>query len=108
MSGGLGPKIPRILGVVGAGQMGAGIAQVAASKGVHVVLADVIQSSLDTGMATIHRSFAKKLQKQQATQQEVDETLSHLKMTLSLKVDQASTWVANLFVTLRGMILCRS
>lgn len=66
--------------------MGAGIAQVAASKGVQVLLADAVESSLDTGVAAIQRSFAKKVQKEQATQQEVDESWARLRTTLSLKV----------------------
>lgn len=65
--------------------MGAGIAQVAASKGVQVVLADAVESSLDTGVAAIQRSFAEKVRKQQATQQEVDESWGRLRATLSLK-----------------------
>ena len=37
------------LGVVGAGQMGAGIAQVAATSGLDVMVTDISQQSLDKG-----------------------------------------------------------
>lgn len=81
-----GQQIPRLLGVVGAGQMGAGIAQVAASKGVPVVLVDVAQRSLDQGLATIQRSLAKQIQKQHSTQEEADKTSAYIRTSLSLKV----------------------
>jgi 3-hydroxybutyryl-CoA dehydrogenase len=45
--------------VVGAGQMGAGIAQVAAAAGMHVTLVDVAEEQLARGRATIAASLAK-------------------------------------------------
>jgi 3-hydroxybutyryl-CoA dehydrogenase len=48
--------IERIL-VVGAGQMGGGIAQVAAMAGMHVVLVDVDDASLERGLAAVRRSL---------------------------------------------------
>ena len=86
MPGQLGTQIPRLLGVIGAGQMGAGIAQVAASKGLPVVLADVAQNALDQGIGTIHRSLAKQVQKQQTTQEEADNTSARVRTSLSLQV----------------------
>lgn len=80
-----GQQIPRLLGVIGAGQMGAGIAQVAASKGVPVVLVDVAQRSLDHGLAAIQRSLAKQVQKQHTTQEEADKTSAYIRTSLSLK-----------------------
>ncbi len=47
------------IGVVGAGQMGAGIAQVAAVAGYQVVLHDVEERFLERGMETIRRSLGK-------------------------------------------------
>ncbi len=47
------------IGVVGAGQMGAGIAQVAAVAGYQVVLHDVEERFLERGMETIRRSLSK-------------------------------------------------
>ena len=43
----------RSLGVVGAGQMGNGIAQVAAGIGLEVRITDVSSAALDKGMSTI-------------------------------------------------------
>jgi 3-hydroxybutyryl-CoA dehydrogenase len=46
------------IGVVGAGQMGNGIAQVAASAGYDVVMQDVSAAGLAKGLATIDKNLA--------------------------------------------------
>lgn len=51
------------VGVVGAGTMGAGIAQVFATSGYDVVLVDVEQRFLDKGMTNIKRSLDKLVEK---------------------------------------------
>ena len=51
--------MPEVVAVVGAGLMGAGIAQVAAQAGYEVRLLDVNGDSLDRGVATIRRSVAR-------------------------------------------------
>ena len=45
------------VGVVGAGQMGAGIAQVAATTGRNVILQDIASEFVERGMATIQGSL---------------------------------------------------
>ncbi|MEO1093094.1 MAG: 3-hydroxybutyryl-CoA dehydrogenase [Pseudomonadota bacterium] len=53
------PPIPEIetIGVIGAGQMGNGIVQVAAQSGFTVKLLDVNRERLDLGMANVERGF---------------------------------------------------
>ena len=51
------------VGVIGAGQMGNGIAQVFASKGVHVVMIDINDEALKKGMGTIQKSLSKLVEK---------------------------------------------
>lgn len=53
----------RRIGVVGAGQMGGGIAQVAADKGYEVVLVDINQQVADKGKAKIAAGLEKLMQK---------------------------------------------
>ena len=51
------------IGVVGAGQMGNGIAQVAAAAGYDVTVTDVAQGALDKGLATVKGSLARLVKK---------------------------------------------
>jgi len=51
------------IGVIGAGQMGNGIAHVAAQAGVQVVMLDVAPEALEKAMATIRRNMDRQVQK---------------------------------------------
>ena len=73
----------RKIGVVGAGQMGSGIAQVAAQAGFDVVLLDTEERFLERGLAAIRRSLAKFLEKGKLSQEEHDKTLARIYTTLS-------------------------
>jgi 3-hydroxybutyryl-CoA dehydrogenase len=56
--------------VIGAGTMGNGIAQVAATSGFQVTCMDVQPSALEKAKATISKSTAKLLEKGKLTQDE--------------------------------------
>ncbi|WP_287371228.1 3-hydroxybutyryl-CoA dehydrogenase [Oceanithermus sp.] len=71
------------IGVIGAGQMGSGIAQVAAQSGYQVVLMDVEELSLKKGLEAIRRSLDRFLRKEKITQEEADATLARIKTTLN-------------------------
>ncbi|WP_456477212.1 3-hydroxyacyl-CoA dehydrogenase family protein [Oceanithermus sp.] len=73
----------RKIGVIGAGQMGSGIAQVAAQTGYDVVLMDVEEVSLKKGLEAIKRSLERFLRKEKLTQEEADAALSRIKTTLN-------------------------
>ncbi|MGC8966800.1 MAG: 3-hydroxyacyl-CoA dehydrogenase family protein [Thermus sp.] len=73
------------IGVVGAGQMGSGIAQVAASAGYEVVLVDVAESFLERGLSAIRRSLGKFLEKGKITQEAHDLALGRIRTSLSLE-----------------------
>jgi 3-hydroxybutyryl-CoA dehydrogenase len=47
----------RTIGIIGAGTMGSGIAQVAATSGLEVVLVDLSEAALDKGLATVARNL---------------------------------------------------
>ncbi|KAK4104730.1 hypothetical protein N658DRAFT_492823 [Parathielavia hyrcaniae] len=73
------------LGVVGAGQMGLGIALVAAQKAqVSVTLLDSSQTSLDKGLAFAEKILAKDVSKQRLTQEQADAARALLQPTTSI------------------------
>lgn len=53
----------KTLGVVGAGQMGNGIAQVAAMSGLNIIMTDISEASLEKGKATIAGSLERLIKK---------------------------------------------
>jgi 3-hydroxybutyryl-CoA dehydrogenase len=67
----------RIL-VIGAGQMGAGIAQVAAQAGDEVLLHDVDQKYIDRGLATIERNLNRAVEKGRMTEEQRGDVLAHI------------------------------
>ena len=68
----------RNIGVVGAGTMGHGIAQVAAQSGFQVTLVDAVPAALERGRAGIEKSLAKLVEKQKLAAVAREEALSRL------------------------------
>jgi 3-hydroxybutyryl-CoA dehydrogenase len=68
----------KTVGVVGAGTMGSGIAQVFAQAGLSVCLIDVAQPMIDRARTTIERSLAKFVDKGTLTASSRDQALSRL------------------------------
>ncbi len=66
------------LGVLGAGQMGAGIAQVAALSGLEVQLADQSLDHANQGKATIEKRLSKAVQKEKLTQEQAQLALDQI------------------------------
>ena len=77
-------KIKRV-GVIGAGQMGAGIAQVCASIGKVVTLCDIKQDFIDNGIATINKNLQRGVSKDRISQKQMDDTLGNVETTLDKK-----------------------
>ena len=67
-----------VVGVVGAGQMGNGIAQVAASFGLSVIMMDVSASALEKGMSTISSSCDRLIKKGTMTEEQKKTLLSKI------------------------------
>ena len=78
----------RTVGVVGSGQMGNGIAQVAACCGMEVTMVDIKQEFLDRGISAISHSLDKLVSKDRMSQQEADSALSRI--TSSTKLESLS------------------
>ncbi len=75
----------KTIGVVGAGQMGSGIAQVAAQAGYEVLLLDVSEEALKRGLEAIRRSLGKFLEKGRITEEAYEATLGRIRTTLDLE-----------------------
>ncbi len=71
------------IGVIGAGTMGNGIAQVCAAAGLHVVLKDVQDEFLDRGLKTIEKSLAKLVEKGKLTLEQKTAALKNIGTTLT-------------------------
>ena len=82
------------IAVIGAGQMGNGIAQVAACSGFEVVMIDINQEAVDRGMATIERSLNKLVQKERLSQADADAARARL----SVSTDRSPCAEADLVV----------
>ena len=72
------------IGVIGAGQMGNGIAHVSALAGYDVVLNDLTQDRLDAGMESIKFNLTRQASRGQVTGEEMDAALKRITTTTSL------------------------
>jgi len=75
----------KTIGVIGAGQMGGGIAQVAAASGFQVILNDVEQRFLDNGLTIISKNLDRQVKKERMTKAEKEEVLARITGTIQLK-----------------------
>lgn len=74
-----------IIGVVGAGTMGNGIAQVAARAGYRVVMQDVKDDFLKRGMAAISKSLLREVEKERLSEEEKQAVIDRIKITTDLR-----------------------
>ena len=72
------------LGVIGAGQMGAGIAQVASASGLSVVMTDIKEEFLEKGFSTIEKNLGRMVAKEKITQEDRKATLDRIEGTTSI------------------------
>ncbi|WP_309089309.1 3-hydroxybutyryl-CoA dehydrogenase [Domibacillus sp.] len=76
-------KIRKIM-VIGAGQMGAGIAQVCAQAGYEVILYDISQANLEEGRKRIEKNLARQVVKRRMSEEEKGDILARLEGSSSL------------------------
>jgi 3-hydroxybutyryl-CoA dehydrogenase len=69
----------KTIGVIGAGQMGSGIAHVCACAGLDVRLHDVSEDRINAGLATINGNMARQVAKGTITEQDRQRALAHIK-----------------------------
>jgi len=73
------------IGIIGAGTMGGGIAQVAAQSGYEVVLKDISEEYVRAGLAKIKERLEKRVNGGKLESREKDKVLSNIKTSTSLK-----------------------
>ncbi|MGQ9484597.1 MAG: 3-hydroxybutyryl-CoA dehydrogenase [Desulfosoma sp.] len=74
----------RTFGVIGAGQMGNGIAQVAAMSGLVVVMNDIQEEFVQRGFNTIKKNLARSVDKGKMSQEEMDAVLGRIRTSVNL------------------------
>jgi 3-hydroxybutyryl-CoA dehydrogenase len=85
--------VNEIIGVVGAGTMGNGIAQVAARAGYKVVMRDVRDEFLERGINTIDKSLQRDVDKERLSEAEKKAILGRIQTTTELSDLCAATFV---------------
>ena len=74
-------KIQKV-GVIGAGQMGAGIAQVCAAIGKEVLLCDIKEEFVQNGINTINKNLQRSVTKERISQDKMNSTLENVETTI--------------------------
>ncbi|MDD2603775.1 MAG: 3-hydroxyacyl-CoA dehydrogenase NAD-binding domain-containing protein, partial [Desulfobacteraceae bacterium] len=72
-------------GVIGAGQMGNGIAQVAAASGLNVIMHDIKDEFVARGMATIEKNLGRQVEKGKLPAADRDAILGRIQTSVDLK-----------------------
>src|SRR6202050_3928524 len=74
----------RKIGVVGAGQMGNGIAHVCALSGFHVLLNDIAPERIAEGLATINGNLARQVSRQRISEEQRDAAIQRISAAKSI------------------------
>ena len=73
------------VGVIGAGQMGAGIAQVCATIDKKVILCDIKEEFVENGIQSIEKNLNRAVGKERISQDKMDKTLSNISTSINNK-----------------------
>jgi 3-hydroxybutyryl-CoA dehydrogenase len=74
----------KTFGVIGAGQMGNGIAQVAATSGLNVIMHDIKEEFVQRGIKTVAKFFDRGIEKGKVTQEHKDTVLARIKPSTNI------------------------
>jgi len=75
----------KTLGIVGSGQMGSGIAQVAAASGLSVIMSDIKNEFLEKGFSAIEKSLDRLVKKEKIGKEEKEATLGRIEGTTAVE-----------------------
>lgn len=83
----------KTFGVVGAGQMGNGIVQVAAMSGLNVIMSDIKEEFVQRGLQNIIKVLSRNVEKGKMSAQNKDAVLGRIKTSVNLKDHAAADYV---------------
>ncbi|UCH07138.1 MAG: 3-hydroxybutyryl-CoA dehydrogenase [Deltaproteobacteria bacterium] len=83
----------KTLGVIGAGQMGSGIAQVAAASGLEVIMNDVSSDFVDKGFGVIEKNLARMVEKGKISSEDKAAISSRIKGSTAISDMQEADFV---------------
>ena len=83
----------KTFGVIGAGQMGSGIAQVAAASGLAVIMNDIKQDFVDKGRANIAKNLQRSVDKGKLAAEEREKILARIKTSINVNDMAAADFV---------------
>ncbi len=95
----------KTIGVVGAGQMGGGIAQVAAGSGFEVIMSDIKDEFVERGKSAIAKSLDRFVKKGKLTQESRDETMGRITGTSDLSMMKNADFVVEAATENEGLKL---
>jgi len=74
----------KTIGIVGSGQMGSGIAQVAAASGLSVIMSDIKNEFLERGFSAIEKSLDRLVKKEKISKEEKEAILGRIEGTTAI------------------------
>jgi len=74
----------KTIGVVGAGQMGSGIAQVAATFNFHVIMSDISEALIEKGISSISKSLDRMIQKERISSSQKRDIMARIEGTIDI------------------------
>ena len=80
----------KTVGVIGAGQMGNGIAHVSALAGYNVILSDISDEALSNGIAAIERNMIRQVSRENITHDDMTAALQRIQGTASIKAHESA------------------
>jgi 3-hydroxybutyryl-CoA dehydrogenase len=83
----------RTVGVVGAGQMGNGIAHVTALAGYDVVMTDISEAALKAGLGAIERNMSRQVSREMISLEDMNAALGRITTSTSVKAQEAADLV---------------
>jgi 3-hydroxybutyryl-CoA dehydrogenase len=75
----------KLIGVIGAGTMGNGIAHVSALSGYQTILIDIDQKYLDRAISTIKGNLDRQLKKEKITEQQMKDALTRISTSINIE-----------------------